>query len=349
MAVTDDERSRVAKKMRKYAEDGKAFLSRLTAKTIGADYMGDAACWNRLADLIEPTPTSFDRGLTCDRDALLDLADRMEGYARFCRERSIQVGNNLVECYARRIREAVDACEARPDAPVAVDDEKTDTDAYMDDSEAAEGYNIVDVSDKFNENIAAIDFVRDNGGLEAVKARLMPEGMEWPRFEDGEPVRIGDRVMTHNFGQESTVTSVRLHDGGSSVFYRWCGEDDGASVYGERVKRPAPKVYDADGVPIHVGETVYVIGHDEPLAVGGFAADGRVLMDFHNDDSLGYRPEKLTHERPDSWKLLEEDAGKNPFDYCKDVGHRLDTCENSEAYKARDLVRRAKALAGVSE
>lgn len=58
---------------------------------------------------------------------------------------------------------------------------------------------------------------------------------------------------------------------------------------------------------------------------------------------------RLTHERPDSWERLEGDAGKNPFDYCKDVGHRLDTCENSEAYKARDLVRRCKALAGVSE
>ena len=50
-------------------------------------------------------------------------------------------------------------------------------------------------------------------------------------------------------------------------------------------------------------------------------------------------------EGTDSWERLEEDAGKNPFDYCKGVGHRLDTCENSEAYKARDIVRRARALA----
>ena len=52
-------------------------------------------------------------------------------------------------------------------------------------------------------------------------------------------------------------------------------------------------------------------------------------------------------ERPvaDTWEQLDEDAGKNPFDYCKGAGHRLDTFENSEAYKARDLVRRCKELA----
>lgn len=31
--------------------------------------------------------------------------------------------------------------------------------------------------------------------LDEVEKRLVPEGMEWPRFEDGEPVRIGDEVL----------------------------------------------------------------------------------------------------------------------------------------------------------
>lgn len=37
--------------------------------------------------------------------------------------------------------------------------------------------------------------------------------------------------------------------------------------YGERVKRPAPKVLDADGVSINVGDTVYCDGEDEALTV----------------------------------------------------------------------------------
>ena len=58
------------------------------------------------------------------------------------------------------------------------------------------------------------------------------------------------------------------------------------------------------------------------------------------------RAEYLTHERPDSWERLEEHKDLSPFDYCKKVGHKLDTFEDAERFKSRDLVRRAKALAG---
>ena len=68
--------------------------------------------------------------------------------------------------------------------------------------------------------------------------------------------------------------------------------------------------------------------------------------DFMRPSDTTYRPDKAEPPAPpDSWERLDEDAEKNPFDYCKDVGHRLDTCENAERYKSRDLVRRAKALA----
>ena len=178
------------------------------------------------------------------------------------------------------------------------------------------------------------------------EARLMPESVEWPRYEDGEPVRVGDEFMGKD-GKTYTVHQVQFI-GKCFSLHDFCDRKAQFNAfYGERVKRPAPKVLDADGVEIREGETVYVLGFGEPLTVKGFADDGRVLMSFHDEDSLGYKPSKLTHERPESWERLEEDAGKNPFDYCKDVGHRLDTCENAEAYKARDLVRRAKKLVGV--
>ena len=66
----------------------------------------------------------------------------------------------------------------------------------------------------------------------------------------------------------------------------------------------APKVLDADGVEVMVGDTVYVLGFGEPLTVKGFTDDGSVLMSFHDEDSLGYKPSKLTHEQPDTWELL---------------------------------------------
>ena len=104
----------------------------------------------------------------------------------------------------------------------------------------------------------------------------------------------------------------------------------------------------ADGKPLHDGETVWHIKTGREYVVVEPSYGKTVVVRLAKyDDAEGeqHAPDKLTHERPDSWERLEADAGKNPFDYCKDVGHRLDTCENSEAYKARDLVRRCKELA----
>ena len=253
--------------------------------------------------------------------------------------------------------------------------------------------------------------------MAAMRRRLMPAGMEWPRFEDGEPVRLGEHWQQEDYDESITrIDSIEFAEDGvrfeneyADAFYR----------YGERVKRPAPKVLDADGVEIREGDEVwpkYPSDRDDEQVVRAIVltllGDGQVEVEseypngekFHEyvqTDRLTHRapvlaadglplregetvwdvesgteyevvgirtdedspvrvmrtdgshlakaakPSTLTHQRPESWKRLEEDAGKNPFDYCKDVGHRLDTCENAEWYKARDLVRRAKALAGV--
>lgn len=251
----------------------------------------------------------------------------------------------------------------------------------------------------FDENVADRDEVERR-----LLARLMPEGMEWPRFDDGEPVRIGDVVS------DIEVRSVVIREDG--IILSDCTSVPGWGTwrsYKEPIKRPAPKVLDADGVEIHEKLDVWWICegdergvHAERLRVetilpdglvecspynGGTwvslepselyvnkpvpAADGRPLrkgetvwdtkgngpyiIDAIEGDGvahikgndLDYFGADFTHERPDSWERLEEDASKNPFDYCNDVGHRLYTFENSEAYKARDLVRRAKKLAVV--
>ena len=232
-------------------------------------------------------------------------------------------------------------------------------------------------------------------GLEILK--------NWPRFDDGDPVEFGDEFQNAHGGASVLRTAIikDCRDSLGGDFYWKLGKGRNAITLksGERVKRPAPKVLDADGVEIRVGDTVWnsvgtaltvcavngdkssfdaVRGYDEQKCPGlnpaifthrapVLDADGKPLREGETvwkvDGTGPYEVSSidgnlvkmdsgacinrcyLTHERPDSWERLEADAGKNPFDYCKDVGHRLDTCENSEAYKARDLVRRCKAFA----
>lgn len=259
--------------------------------------------------------------------------------------------------------------------------------------------------------------------------RVMPEGMEWPRFEDGEPVRFGDVVSD---GYETGRVYYVTFDTVNPVIIGFTDErpdqDPGTWLEvsvsdGERVKRPAPKVLDADGAEIRVGDTVYDMVGDRH-EVKGFGKQGDVLLEFHNDESLGWRPsnfthrapvlaadgkplregehvyhvetgselvvkelpkpgeyqavvvfappashltsfdpDQLTHERPDSWERIEADCSKCCIEYCDEHGlldaacntaegdastrHCTDCGDSCEERMARDLVRRAKKLAGV--
>ena len=373
--ISDNERREVAAKIRGNAY-GRPFYGTLLANVAGADPVDDEACWKRLADLIDPDniPDNADEnahGLSghCDREALMKLADDIEceqfdnisaPYCEPCLLKSNSEAPTCGVCIARRIREA---CESDSNAFAAGDKAEAATDAHADEGEAAEGYHIVDVSDKFNENIAAIDFVRDNGGLEAVKARLMPEGMEWllevwPKWSNGEYCKFGDRWTADKYGDYEPRQLRRLafytpeqlrewgQDEGDNFGYEWDFMRPSDTTYRpDKAEPPAPKVLDADGAEIRVGDTVWHVKTGRAYVfVEPSYGDTVVVRLAKYDDAEGeqYAPNQLTHERPDSWERIEEDASKNPFDYCKDVGHKLDTCENAEAYKAHDLVRRAK-------
>lgn len=233
---------------------------------------------------------------------------------------------------------------------------------------------------------------------EALDRRLMPEGYEWPRFEDGEPVRFLDDF--ERCGDENGVGAVAMcPDGSFSLNFR-------AYSKGERVRRPAPKALDADGVEIRVGDEVwtdYGIGPFEVTRIVNadrlrvicddeenghlnvypqglthralvFAADGKPLREGETvwhvdtgheyvvvepsygdtvvvrlakyDDAEGeqYAPDQLTHQRPDSWERLEDDATRQPYAYCVEHGLDDDSLPTNEKF-ACDLVRRAKALA----
>lgn len=74
--ATDDERRRVAERLRCAAEQGQPYTQPTLACFVGADCVD---IWTRLADLIEPRDMSHGcrDTVACDRDALLALADKV--------------------------------------------------------------------------------------------------------------------------------------------------------------------------------------------------------------------------------------------------------------------------------
>ena len=174
--------------------------------------------------------------------------------------------------------------------------------------------------------------------------RALPEGIEWPRFEDGELVKVGDTV-----GSDEPFTAKEI----AFESERWLIKASSRSAigcfhgaFGEPVKRPTPKVLDADGAPIEVGDTVYLLGENGepkaggvPLAVISLDCQQQTAllrdvgggMDRYGNYSEDFEvAEHLTHRKPDSWVAWDEDLEA--------------AVESGEVDKA-EMMRRAKALA----
>ena len=171
--------------------------------------------------------------------------------------------------------------------------------------------------------------------------RALPDGMEWPRFEDGEPVKMDDKIEF-----EGKTMRVYFAAFNTNRWTLWCEHDgiDGKLIglYGERLKRPAPEVLDVDGVPIKVGDTVWATYDGRKHIVMAVCADGSLHSEMVTDDGCMVEYEKglwdfakkVTHEQPDSWILWGED-----LDMAVKVGE-VDKVE---------MMRRAKALAKAGE
>ena len=278
---------------------------------------------------------------------------------------------------------------------------------------------------------SALGIDPDTGWSDAMSEmgrRLMPEGMEWllgvwPKWDDGEYCRFGDWWTAKSYGEDEPRKLLRLAIYTPEQLDEW-GQGDGESYGYEwdfmrpsdtgyrpvKVEPPAPKVLDADGVEIRVGDTVYFVdartfdpecneyvvtnirtkpgltpievknsrngynyGHPENFTHRApvLAADGKPLREgehvWHKSGlasgvvvsidagslmhTVRYRDEggeeyrdaakDLTHERPDSWERLEDDAGG--------IARLFEGVDEDASADIRDLVRRAKALAGVSE
>ena len=158
--------------------------------------------------------------------------------------------------------------------------------------------------------------------LDALDRRLMPEGMEWPRFEDGEAVRPGGKLQDKDGEWFEAVSLVFTCDWWSIRGYQTEGFGDlndntrrslEGMAYGTRVKRPAPKVLDADGAEIRVGDTIYgffgqryevtSLCEYEPSIVhartvgDGVAADEHIALSGRIN-SAQLEASKLTHRAP---------------------------------------------------
>ena len=174
----------------------------------------------------------------------------------------------------------------------------------------------------------------------------------WPRFEDGEPVWFRDEVeMQDEIVREVWTFTIDVNAEGDKRIYL-NGLQGLFMLPSERVKRPAPKVLDADGVPIKVGDTVWHEDGSEWLVE---EMNRYGVRCFDGDKRRTFNAKCLTHTRPDSWERLEEDASKEPCFYfgfedklCSDgawcPANKMGDCSK---FKAADIVRRAKKLAGV--
>lgn len=232
--------------------------------------------------------------------------------------------------------------------------------------------------------------------VDAVRTRLMPEGMEWPRYEDGETFIPGDDRSVEFFvdgifsvwinddhqhlgpGERVKRPQVLAADGeplerGLDAW--WICEGDDRGIHAERLRverigedglvecspysggtwveldpgelyaeRPVP---DADGVPIKAG---YVLHHISGLGNGVTVRQVMPPGCFEDTEFKRHIATEYTHIRPerDSWERVEDDATKQPYAYCVERGLDDDALPTNEKF-GRDLVRRCKALAGVSE
>lgn len=186
----------------------------------------------------------------------------------------------------------------------------------------------------------------------------LPEGVVWPRFEDGEPVGFGDLYVNAN-GDRSEVQYIGFKPDGYKV--NKGQKRNEWKAYGEPVKRPGPEVLDADGVPIKVGDTVYSNGglFVNEFIVKGFSPAMCVIAKSPTFNGSMIAPgDKFTHRKPDTQEAIDADAEKET---CLYFGHELPAschgCPSGcggvdvdyrecEKAKARDLLKRQRKLMG---
>lgn len=179
---------------------------------------------------------------------------------------------------------------------------------------------------------------------------LAPEALD----ADGVEIRVGDTVWHVETGEQCKVVEVDSRS--VSVDFRVDGDGTKhtGSILPANLTHRAP-VLAADGKPLREGETVYKVGGDGTAYVfDGMSDNVDGLAMLHHDGKpyigTGLRVDQLTHERPDTWERLMDDATQPPWYYCRQHGVETDAvspdADLAEVVTpfAQDLVRRARAL-----
>ena len=114
---------------------------------------------------------------------------------------------------------------------------------------------------------------------------------------------------------------------------------------------------DADGVPIRIGDKVNVDG-DAMTVLGYRLHNGTLLLIVKESGSIitySPKPSSVRHFKyvpPDSWEKLEEDASVGAQYYCANrlgIDIRKTLTSDDDSAFAKDIIRRAKKLAGIDE
>ncbi len=105
----------------------------------------------------------------------------------------------------------------------------------------------------------------------------------------------------------------------------------------------------ADGEPLLIGDTVYEVNTGEPRKIASYNS-----IEAFDEEGLLVSPSWYTHVFTDSWEKLEADAA---LDECRYFGKgKLVPCDDCpctpvlgecEGNKIKDIIRRAKRLAGI--
>ena len=330
-------------------KDGVLNENTSTSYRLGAVHgIGDAP--ERIRKAVEGAPKP-----DVDVAALLGLAAKLESVGEDKRKaRTQQLCNVMgiadsywepesieeaIHAIAERIRKAVEGAPSayeRLTAYVEQSAEDSAREAAADWVEAQGGLDVVKaVSDVLRECVERRDEVLAKLGIEAddedsesnhdaimaeLDKRLMPPGMEWPRFEDGERIEFGSAVDGLGEPCEKFIFTrsmgyvCQLQDADGNMANVFCGN---------LLERPEPDVLGADKLPIRKGETVYRVD-GTPCDFVVDRIDNKIFDDSARVWRVGggwVLPSDLTHTPPETQERIEEDKQKWQFDYwkCGDV------------------------------
>ena len=155
--------------------------------------------------------------------------------------------------------------------------------------------------------------------------RLMPEGMEWllevwPKWSNGEYCKFGDWWVSDKYGEPKPKQFRKLSIYTPELLREWKQDDGDHFGYEwdfvrpadpkhrpDKAEPPAPKVLDADGVEINVGDTVYFVDartfdpeYNEYVVTDIRTKPGLTPIEVknsHNGYNYGYS-EDFTHRAP---------------------------------------------------